>query len=150
MLNPGVYFPRLPKLAKFELRAEGFKADPRLGTIYIDRRYHSGYTNGGNLMGSWIGRQALGGEAWVKYSFSPRDSLQVGYRHQEVDRYLAGGGRLNDFSLTGQYRLGVSAAVSARAQYETWDFLALRPGPQTEFSTSVQLTLYPGLRWRRN
>jgi hypothetical protein len=150
MLNPGVYFPRLPKLPKFELRAEGFKADPRLGTIYIDRRYHSGYTNDGSLMGSWIGRQALGGEAWLKYSFTAHNSLQLGYRHQQVDRYLAGGGRLNDFSLTGQYGLGASAAVSARARYETWDFLALRPGPQSDFSTSLQLTLYPGLRWRRN
>lgn len=150
MLNPGIYLPQLPKAPKLELRGEGFKADPRLGTIYIDRRYHSGYTNDANLMGSWIGRQALGGQAWLKYSFNPRSSLQLGYRHQEVDHYLAGGGRLNDFSLNGEFRLGANAAVSARAQYETWHFIALRSGPQSDFSTSVQLTLHPDLRWRKN
>ena len=150
MLNPGLYFPQLPKVSKVELRMEGFKADPRLGTIYIDRRYHSGYTNDGNLMGSWIGRQALGGQAWLKYSFTPRTSLQLNYRHQEVDHYLAGGGRLNDFSLTGGCRLGTNTALSAKAQYETWYFSALSPGPQSNFLTSVQFTFRPGPRWRKN
>jgi membrane-associated phospholipid phosphatase len=149
MLNPGLYLPQLPKLPKLELRVEGFKADPRLGTMYIDRRYHSGYTNDGNLMGSWIGRQALGGQAWAKYSFTARTSLQLGYRHQEVDQYLAGGGHLNDFSAAAECRLGPRAAVSGQAQYEEWNFPALRPGPESDFSTSVQLTFHPGLRWRK-
>ena len=150
MLNPGLYLPQFPKLPKLELRVEGFKAEPRLGTIYIDRRYHSGYTNDGNLMGSWIGRQALGGQAWVKYSFSARTSVQVGYRNQEVDHYLAGGGRLNDFSAATECRLGAGTALAARAQYEEWNFPALRPGPESDFSASVELTFHPGLRWRKN
>jgi membrane-associated phospholipid phosphatase len=150
MLNPGLYLPQLPKLPKLELRVEGFKAEPRLGTIYIDRRYHSGYTNDGNLIGSWIGRQALGGQAWVKYSFSARTNLQIGYRHQEVDHYLAGGGRLNDFSAAAECRLGPRITVSGRAQYEEWSFPALRPGPESDFSTSVELTFHPELRWRKN
>jgi hypothetical protein len=137
-------------LPKLELRVEGFKAEPRLGTIYIDRRYHSGYTNDGNLIGSWIGRQALGGQAWVKYSFSARTNLQIGYRHQEVDHYLAGGGRLNDFSAAAECRLGPRITVSGRAQYEEWSFPALRPGPESDFSTSVELTFHPELRWRKN
>ena len=150
MLNPGVYLPQLPKLPKLELRVEGFKAEPRLGTIYIDRRYHSGYTNEGNLIGSWIGRQAFGGQAWAKYSFTPRASFELGYRHQEVDKFLAGGGRLNDFSMTGECGLGPQVTLSARAQYETWYFRALRPGAESDFSTSVQLTFRPNLRWSRN
>ena len=36
MLNPGLYFPQLPKLPKVELRIEGFKAEPSLGTTYVD------------------------------------------------------------------------------------------------------------------
>jgi membrane-associated phospholipid phosphatase len=150
MLNPGVYLPQFPKLPKLELRVEGFKAEPRLGTMYIDRRYHSGYTNDGNLMGSWIGRQALGGQAWVKYSFTARTSFEIGYRHQEVDHYLAGGGRLNDFSAAAQCRLGPGIALSARAQSEQWDFPALRPRPESDFSGSVELTFRPGLHWRKN
>jgi membrane-associated phospholipid phosphatase len=148
MLNPGVYFPQLPKLPKLELRVEGFKADPRLGTMYFDRRYRSGYTNDGNLMGSWIGRQALGGQAWAKYSFTARTSLQLGYRHQEVDRFLAGGGRLNDFSVNGQWRLGAQMAISGQAQYEQWNFPALSVQQQSNWTAGMQLTYYPSWRLR--
>lgn len=150
MLNPGIYLPQLPKLPKLELRLEGFKAEPRLGTMYFDRRYHSGYTNQGNLIGSWIGRQALGGQGWAKYSLTARTSLQLGYRHQEVDRFLAGGGHLNDFSAAGECRLSPRAALSGQAQYEEWHFPALWPGRESDFSTSLQLTFYPGLRLRKN
>jgi membrane-associated phospholipid phosphatase len=150
MLNPGIYLPQAPKLSKLELRVEGFKADPRLGTMYTDRRYRSGYTNDGNLIGSWVGRQALGGQAWTKYSFSPHSSVQLGYRHQEVDKFLAGGGHLNDFSLNARCWLGPQAEFSWQAQYEQWHFPALRSGPESDFSTSLQLTYHPSLRWRQN
>ena len=143
MLNPGIYLPQLPRLPKLELRVEGFKAEPRLGTMYFDRRYRSGYTNDGNLMGSWIGRQALGGQAWLKYSFRPRTSVQLGYRHQEVDHFLAGGGRLNDFSASADCRLGPQLAISGRAQYERWNFPVLAAQTQANFTTQLQFTYFP-------
>src|SRR5580700_1688469 len=146
MLNPGLYFPQLPKLPKLEIRVEGFKAEPRLGTIYVDRRYRSGYTNDGNLIGSWIGRQALGGEGWVKYSFTPRANFEVEYRHQEVDRFLVGGGRLNDFSAAGQYRLSPQIAISARTQYEVWNFPVLAAGNRSNLTAQLQMNFFP--RWR--
>lgn len=150
MLNPGIYLPQFPKLHRIELRAEGFKAEPRLGTIYIDRRYRSGYTNDGILMGSWIGRQALGGQAWAKYSFAPRSNFQLGYRHQEVDRYLAGGGRLTDFSAAAACSLGKHVELSSRAQYEVWNFPAIESGSVSNFTASLQLSVRPGLRWHKN
>jgi membrane-associated phospholipid phosphatase len=146
MLNLGIYLPQLPKLPKLELRMEGFKANPRLGTMYFDRRYRSGYTNDGNLIGSWVGRQALGGQAWAKYSFDPRTSVQLGYRHQEVDRFLLGGGHLNDFSVAGEFMLGSRASLSGQAQYERWNFPVLRAGSQSDISESLELKFYP--RWR--
>jgi membrane-associated phospholipid phosphatase len=149
MLNPGLYLPRLPKLPRLELRVEGFKAEPRLGTMYIDRRYRSGYTNDGNLIGSWIGRQALGGQAWAKYSFTARSSLQLGYRHQEVDPYLAGGGHLSDISASGECKLGARAAFSAQAQYEEWNFPTLAAGKQSDVTAAVRLTFYPGWQLRK-
>jgi membrane-associated phospholipid phosphatase len=148
MLNPGIYLPQIPKMPRVELRVEGFKAEPKLGEIYIDRRYRSGYTNDGNLIGSWIGRQALGGQAWVKYSVNPRTNFQLGYRHQEVDHFLVGGGRLNDFSATAQCRLGPRTAISALAQYEQWNFPVLAGGTQSNMTAGIQLTYYPGWRWR--
>jgi membrane-associated phospholipid phosphatase len=149
MLNPGLYFPQLPKLPKLELRLEGFKAEPRLGTMYFDRRYRSGYTNQGDLMGSWVGRQALGGQAWAKYSFTARSSLQLAYRHQEVDRYLAGGGHLNDFSLATECKLGARVALSGKAQYEEWNFPVLAAGKQSNLSASLRLSFFPGWRFRK-
>jgi membrane-associated phospholipid phosphatase len=148
MLNPGIYLPQLPRLPKLELRVEGFKAEPRLATIYVDRRFRSGYTNDGNLIGSWIGRQSLGGQAWAKYSFAARSSLQLGYRHQEVDRVLAGGGRLNDFSLAGEYQLSARTAISARAQFERWSFPALSGGTQANLAAQFQLSYFPAWRLR--
>ncbi len=149
MLNPGLYFPQLPKLPKLELRIEGFKAEPRLGTRYFDRRYRSGYTNQADLMGSWIGRQALGGQLWIKYSFTARSSLQFAYRHQEVDRYLAGGGHLNDFSLAAEGKLGARVAVSGKAQYEAWNFPVLAALKQSNLSATVRVSFVPGWRFRK-
>ena len=115
MLNPGFYLPQLPKLPKLELRVEGFKAEPRLGTIYFDRRYRSGYTNDGNLIGSWIGRQALGGQAWTKYSFTRANQLATGVPapgsgpvsgwRRTPQRFL-GGGRVQSRSASGGFRAG--------------------------------------------
>lgn len=149
MLNPGLYFPQLPKLPKVELRIEGFKAEPRLGTMYVDRRYRSGYTNDGDLIGSWVGRQALGGQAWAKYSFTARSSLQLGYRHQEVDHYLAGGGELNDFSAAAECKLGARTALSGKAQYEEWNFPALAAGKQSNLSAWFRLSFFPGWRLQK-
>ena len=148
MLNPGLYLPQIPKAPKLELRVEGFKAEPRLGTMYFDRRYRSGYTNEGNLLGSWVGRQALGGQVWAKYSFTPRTNVELGYRHQEVDRFLAGGGRLNDFSVKAQCRLGHQMAASAETQYEQWNFPVLSAQKQSNLTAGLQLTYYPGWHWR--
>ncbi len=148
MLNPGLYMPQFPHFPKLELRVEGFKAEPKLGEIYIDRRYRSGYSNDGNLIGSWIGRQALGGQAWTKYSFSPRTSIQLGFRHQEVDRFLAGGGRLSDFSVATECKTGRQMSLSGRVQYEEWSFPALDAHSQSDWTAGIQLTLYPDWRMR--
>jgi len=153
LLNPGLYFPQLPGLPKMELRVEGVK-DPFTtefspGFVYWDRRYRSGYTNDGNLIGSWMGRYSIGGQAWAKYWVSPRTSFQAGFRHQEVERGFIGGGRLNDFSLQGNLRLRNDLALTAQAQYEQWYFPVLRPTPHSDVAASLQLTFYPKWRLRK-
>ena len=45
------------------------------GAFYWDERYHSGYTNNGNLIGSWIGRRGRGEQGWLTYRFSPRSDF---------------------------------------------------------------------------
>src|SRR5579864_5158646 len=150
LLSPGVYFPQFPKIAKLELRVEGLKngALPHNfspGFDYYDARYRSGYTNNGNLIGTWI-RAAIAGQAWAKYSFSSRTNLQFGFRHEEVDKHFIGGGRLNDFSGSAELMLAARLAFSGSVQYEQWKFPVLRPWPQSDITAQVQFTFHPN--WR--
>jgi membrane-associated phospholipid phosphatase len=147
MLNPGLYLPQVPKIPKLELRVEGVK-DPFTniflpGFIYYDRRYRSGYTNGGNLIGSWVGRDGFGAQAQAAYWFSPGTKLQCGYRYQEADRSFLEGGRLADYSLRAETRVKSGFAVSAFVQYEQWMFPMLSAVRQTNVTSSVQFTFYP-------
>jgi hypothetical protein len=148
-VNPGLYFPRLPKLPRLELRAEGFKTDQAPGSccfpgsVYWDLRYNSGYTNNGNLLGTWIGRAGYGGQAWATYLFSSRTKFQLGYRHQEVDRAFIGGGRLIDYSARGDYRLSRDISISGFLRHEQWNFPVLSPTAHDNVTASFQFTYSP-------
>jgi len=150
-VNPGIYMPRIPKIPKLELRAEGINESRTIefppGFVYYDeRRYRNGYTNDGNLLGSWIGRAGRGGQGWLTYWLSPRNKLQVGYRLQTVSPALAGGGRLVDYSARSEFMAGRNISVSAFLQYEQWRFPILSSTGQSDVTASVQLTIYP--HWR--
>jgi len=153
VLNPGVYFPRIPKIPKLDLRIEGvkdpFTAEFGPGFNFFDRRYRSGYTNDGYLIGNWIGRAGTGVQAWSTYWFAPRTKVQLGYRHQQVDRSFLEGGNLNDFSARTEFMLGQSLALSGLLQYERWNFPLLAPTPQRNVTASVQLTFFPHLQIRK-
>jgi hypothetical protein len=147
MLNPGLYLPQVPKIPKLELRFEGVK-DPFTseflpGFVYYDRRYRSGYTNGGNLIGSWVGRDGFGALAQASYWFSPRTKLQWGYRYQEADRSFLQGGRLADYSLRAETQLKSGVAFSGFVQYEQWMFPLLSASRQSNITSSLQITFYP-------
>jgi hypothetical protein len=150
-VNPGFYMPQLPKLPRMEFRAEGFN-EPLTSQFapgfvyYSDRRYRSGYTNEGNLMGSWIGRAAHGGQGWLTYSFSPRTKLEAGYRRQEVSTAFIGGGRAVDYSLQGEALVRPDLSIAGWLQYERWNFPMLASAGQSNVTASVQLTFYP--HWR--
>jgi hypothetical protein len=150
-LNPGVYFPRLPKLPKLEFRAEGIKEPltPEFapGFVYFDaRRYLNGYTNDGLLMGSWVGRAGRGGQGWLTYSFSTQTKLQFGYRHQEVSKDFIGGGRLIDYSVSSQARLSRQFGISGLVQYEQWRFPVLAATRQSNVTASITFKYFPKLQ----
>jgi hypothetical protein len=153
LLSPGIYLPQIPKIPKLEVRVEGLKngALPNRsssGLDYWDARYRSGFTNDGNLMGAWI-RDAIAGQAWLRYSFSPRSNVQFGFRHEEADRHFVGGGRLNDFSGSTELMLARNLAFSGSVQYEAWEFPVLRPGPQSDVTAQLQFTFYPSWRMQK-
>jgi hypothetical protein len=150
-LNPGVYFPRLPKLPRLELRAEGLKepltSEFAPGFVYYDaRRYLNGYSNAGLLMGNWIGRAGRGGQGWLTYSFSPQTKFQLGYRHQEVSKDFIGGGRLVDYSASGEARVSHNFGLSASLQYEQWNFPVLATTRQSNFAATLTFRYFPHLQ----
>jgi membrane-associated phospholipid phosphatase len=153
-LNPGIYLPQIPKIPKMELRAEGLHEsltnEFAPGYIYYgQRRFRSGYTNNGELLGNWIGRAGRGGQAWLTYSFSAHSRVQLEYRHQEVSKDFIGGGRLVDYTAHGDLMLSSNTALSALLQYEQWRFPLLTPNSQTNIAAGVQLTFQPHWHARR-
>lgn len=147
-LNPGIYLPKVPKVPKLDFRAEFLRvahtSEFSPGFVYFDlRRYRSGYTNDGSLLGSWIGRAARGGQAWATYWLSPRTNVQLGYRLQSVYKNFIGGGRLVDYSARGEYTLNSRLGLVGLLQYESWRFPVLAPTAQSNLTTSLELTFHP-------
>jgi len=153
-LNMGLYMPMLPKLHKMDFRAE-IIGTPHTrefppGFVYWDfRRYRDGYTNDRNLLASWMGRAGRGGQGWFTYWFSPRSTLQFGYRYQKVDRDFLQGGLLNDFSVKPTFMLSHELSLSGMLQVEHWNFPLLSSSGQTNTTAQLQLTYFPHLRFRR-
>lgn len=153
-MNIGLYMPKLPKLSKMDFRAE-IIGTPHThefppGFVYWDfRRYRDGYTNDGNLLASWMGRAGRGGQGWFTYWFSPRSTLQAGYRYEKVDRDFLEGGHLDDFLLRPQIMLTHELSLTGFLQYEHWYFPLLSMNSQSDFTTQVQLTFFPHLHLRK-
>ncbi|MDP9161849.1 MAG: phosphatase PAP2 family protein [Acidobacteriota bacterium] len=147
-VNPGIYIPQMPRLPKLELRAEGIHepltSEFSPGFVYYGlRRYRSGYTNDGQLIGNWIGRAGLGGQGWLTYRFSPMSKIQAGYRHQEVSKSFIGGGRLVDYSVNADVKLPSNLVFSGTVQYEQWRFPILASGRKSDITAFAQLAFYP-------
>ena len=146
----GLYIPRLPALPKMDFRVEGVYTDPPIGGnighgfFYYNPTWLSGYTNSGNPMGNWVGRQGQGVQAWTSYWLSPRNKLQFGFRHLKVSReFIPDGGTLADASVRADVWVKSSFSLSAAVQYEAWTFPVISPTRQSNVTSSVQLTFWP-------
>lgn len=153
-LNLGLYMPKIPKIEHLDFRAEVI-GTPHThefppGFVYWDfRRYRDGYTNDRNLLASWIGRAGRGGEGWLTYWFSPRSTLQFGYRYQKVDRNFLQGGHLDDFSVRPQIMLNRNLNLSGMVQFEHWYFPLLSNTGQSNVVAQAQLTFFPHLKFQK-
>jgi hypothetical protein len=149
-MNPGIYLPQLPGLRKLDLRVEGANTNlPGLkdqAYFYTNAHYPQGYTNYGQIMGSWIGRQGSGGSASSTYWFSARNKATVSYRKMVADKSFLLGGHLEDIagSVTWIVRPGIE--LSASSQYESWNFPLLAAGARSNVSTSFGVRVYPKSR----
>ncbi|MGB8129509.1 MAG: capsule assembly Wzi family protein [Candidatus Angelobacter sp.] len=148
----GLYLPRLPKIPRLDLRAEGIYTDiPNLGGVgvaYSNGHYLSGYTNYGQIIGNAIGREGRGLNLWTTYRFNATDNLQFHYRNQHVNPAFLEGGYLRDFDATGTIAKMGSLFFTATAKYEHWNFPLLSATPKTDVGVSLQVSYRPlhGLR----
>ena len=154
-VNPGLYLSHFPKLPHVDLRAEAVSTDPPASSqggqfLYYEFEYRDGYLNKGNLLGSWMGREGKGGQAWLTDWLSPKEYIQLGYRNAKVSKtFIPGGTTQNDINIKAVLRLKENLELNAFGQAEFWKVPALASGPEHDFTGSVQLTYFPKLSWHR-
>jgi Capsule assembly protein Wzi len=144
--DPGIHLPQLPKLKNLDLRLEAAYTDlPKLldeAYFYSNAHYPQGYTNYGQIIGSWVGRLGIGGQASSTYWFSARNKATVTYREVTSDHSILGGGNQNDISGNVTWLVRPGVELSAVGQYEHWDF-AILGGAKSDFTSSVQSASSP-------
>lgn len=143
----GLYFAKLPKLPRLDLRLEGGYTDPVTfctSCFYTNLQYNSGYTNGGQLIGTWIGRAAQGELIRTNYWLSPRKKIGIELRHRTIDRqYLPQGGTQNDVAVNADFLTGPGFRFTGNVQYERWQIPLLATGPQSNVVASLQFSFWP-------
>jgi Capsule assembly protein Wzi/PAP2 superfamily len=152
---PGIYLTHFPKLSKLDLRLEASYTDvPKLHNgsstaafgkfNYWDSYYHDLYTNEGFIIGSWVGREGHGYQAWTTYHASARNWIQFGYRHADVaNDFIPGGGNITDGSVSMNWWARNDLNLTGMLQYERWNYPLLAPVPQTNWTSSVGINFYP-------
>jgi hypothetical protein len=156
-LAPGLYLSHVPGVPKLDVRAEAAYTDPPIRPAvfngvpvaggqfeYFETIERQGYTNEGQIFGSWIGREAKGGQAWLTYHFSGDEWFQAGYRRQKVSSdFIPGGTTLDDFNFQLVKRLGPDFELNANFSDEHYKVPIYLPSQQTVTTTTIQLTWYP-------
>jgi len=154
LMSPGIYLPQIPRIPKLDFRAEMAWSDPpelsdRGGRyVYYNGAYHDSYTNDGNLLGSWVGREGHGLQLWSTYWVSPRHPVQIGYRKAHVDRnFIPAGGEIEDFFARASFQLRPQLEIATFLQYERWNFPVLSALTKPNTVASIDLTYRP--KWRK-
>jgi hypothetical protein len=149
-IRTGIYIPRLPHVPKLDFRVEAVYTDPptprsEFGQyIYYNNFYHDLDTNKNNLIGDWVGREGMGFQGWTTYWFSPKNSVQLAYRHAKVaSDFIPSGETMNDGSVKVNWQVRSEWNLSASVQYEKWLAPILAPTEQTNWTSSVQVEFTP-------
>ena len=148
-LSPGIYVARLPGLPHWDLRAEApitrsLGADRGGEFFYWNNVYRDANTNGGQLLGTWAGRDGRGLFLESAYWRSNRSQFRFTYRQNRVgSAFLSGGGSQTDASIRGDFRLKRGWKLTATGQFERFLFPSIGPA-RRNFSTSVDILYEPG------
>lgn len=150
ILAPGIEITRFPKLPKLELRAEGLASDAAAtaaykGTFfYWNGAYPDGYTNRGNIIGSWIGRDSRAVWAQARYWLSSTHTLTLTGRTVQLDaNFIPQGGHTTDVAFGDSLRIKRDFQVDAQLQWERWNIPTLANGVQHDVATVLEIRYAP-------
>jgi len=148
----GLYLAKLPQLNRVDLRLEGGMTSPFdfpscNGCFYHNFQYVNGYTNNGQLMGTWIGRAAQGESISSTFWLSATRKIELELRHRKVDRqFLPQGGTQNDAGLSTDLLARSGFRFSGTVQYERWQMPLLATNRQSNIAVSFQFSYWPQVR----
>jgi len=150
ILRPGIYLSHLPRLPKWDLRIEGpYSARSAVANyggffFYTNSGFRNGYTNYGNILGSWIGRDGTGIEAWSTYWFGGESKIRGHFRRVQVDDNLIPQGvRLAEVSVSGDAKISRHTTLSATLGYVNYVAPLLATGSRSNVVGAIQLTYRP-------
>lgn len=145
----GLYFAQVPRVAKLDVRLEGGMTSPVdfptcNGCFYHNYQYVNGFTNDGQLMGSWIGRAAQGESISSTYWLAATRKIGIQMRHRKIDReFLPLGGTQNDVQLNSDFLLRSGFRLSGILQYERWNIPLLATNQQSNFTAAFEIGFWP-------
>ena len=145
---PGIYFTQLPRLRRMDLRFETYSTRLYRGDeggffFYWNNQYRDAYTNNGNLLGSWVGRDARAYETSSTYWWSAQNKLTLSFKQIKTgNMFLPGGGTQTDVTLSGQWQLRKDVTASPVVQFERY-FIPSLGGPKKDVAIGLQITFSP-------
>jgi hypothetical protein len=149
-VRPGIFLSRVPGVPRLDFRVEGVSTDPKTARsvngmfLYAEAIQLQGYTNKGLIMGDAIGREGKGGQAWLTYHMSPRELVQVSFRHSKNDKdFIPSGTTQNSFDIRATKWIQDQVEISAEVQQEWWKAPVYQSGAQTDTVATFQITLHP-------
>jgi Capsule assembly protein Wzi len=148
-ITPGIYLSKFPFISKLDLHVEGGSSDITARAkggkyYYYEGVYRDCYLNKRDLMGSWLGREGTGGQAWATYWFNSQSTLQVGYRTLRVSQFFVPQGESQRAAYGElQYRWRDGLALQLLLQAERWNAPALAATPQTNVTTQFEVSFSP-------
>ena len=147
---PGIYLAKLPFIPKLDLHVEAGTTDTPIDRTkggqfyYYQSLYKDGYTNKKYLLGSWLGREATGGQAWLTYWLNPQSTIKVGFRDVKTSRFFVpGGGTQQDGYAEVNYSWKSGMHIGVLVQGERWAMPLLASTPQVNVTTQFEISYRP-------
>jgi hypothetical protein len=145
---PGIYLSRIPGLPGLDLRFETYatwlyRADAGGNFLYWNSQYHDSYTDNGNLLGSWVGRDSRAYVGTSNYWFSAKTKLQGQFKQIKAgNQFLPGGGTQTDVSIAAEWAPRPEWLLNAQFQGERYNIPVLG-GVRRDALASLQVTFSP-------